>query len=697
MPQQSLFGGQEEDLIRKQAQNLLNDYGHPWDSLAEGVQNSVDAINRRYIFLLAESIDIELDELKQHIEDAAEIVVERDKDEYQENYENWSSEEYQDNARERWYDALSNEIGIESGVLEEVDKEVRESYTGEIKIERIDSTRTIKIRDNGIGMSFDELEYAVLKGGSHKDEDSSTSEIGELGNGLTYQICSCDDFVIETSDGDDVYRDSVEGMYTWIQNPDGQSVGAQPKSDPTQVSDQSDGRFTEVDMTGIRSVSSDFPDIFSDEMTTDRFVHLLRTKTALGHLYEHLGYPVFDTLRSDEMEIEFIDTTDMGSETVELDFQYNGPKEISEDDNPTATNLLSRDEAKDRVESNQNIGGSALHHRGIYESASDITLYYHAFVSSRDWYRKASHSLGLCDNPGGSIDEMDDYDVHPSLELGVKGMPTAVTISSPPGDSIGYWANLHIVIMDNRLEFDEGRKSVVGRRNTLYRNCADEALYDEITTGLIQEAVKDPTVALNVTQMGEERQTFINQNTEDRTDLSYSGIPDSVQFAHEPEEEQDVVALFHELISGGLLSPYKCLAASSYSTYDAIFEYEIGLDYIGRQYQIQESDDPLIENVVLEYKVEGEDILDDISRHQKFYYMMDLLVCWEIDEQACQDVGATLIDKTADSTKYWGTTHELVLEPMHFDHLGSGRNLDVIELRSLLEMVSNGNYPLSHP
>jgi hypothetical protein len=77
--------------------------------------------------------------------------------------------------------------------------------------------------------------------------------------------------------------------------------------------------------------------------------------------------------------------------------------------------------------------------------------------------------------------------------------------------------------------------------------------------------------------------------------------------------------------------------------------------------------------------------------------MMDLLVCWEIDEQQCQDSGATLIDKTAESTKYWGTTHELVLEPMHFDHLGSGRNLDVVELKSLLNKISDDTYPLPQP
>lgn len=696
MPEQSLFGRQDEELIRKQAQNLLNDYGHPWDSLAEGVQNAVDAVNTRYKFHLADELNVTFENLEVWIDEAADEVVEQDKETYESNYEVWASEDYQDAAQDRWYEILGDIADIPPEEIEAADISVKDSYTAEIEIERIQSTRTLRIRDNGIGMSFEELEYAVLKGGSHKNDQTQTSEIGELGNGLTYQICSCNDFKIETSDGKGVFVDSIDDMHNWIVDKTGVALEDQPKSTPEQISDSSQERYTEVTMGGIRKVSSDFPDIFDDVMTVDRFKHLIRTKTAIGHLYESLGYPVFDTLSSDNIDVTFIETTGMGSESEEVEFRYHGPVQIANFEEPTATTLLTRDEARERVNSNDNIGGSAIYHRGVFESSSGITLYYLAFVSSRDWYKKASHNLALCDNAGGSLDEMGDYDVRSSLELAVKGMPTAVSVSPPPEDSLGYWLNMHVVIMDNRLKFDEGRKSVVGRRKALYRNCAHEALYQDITTSLLRQAIKDPTVQLNVTQMGQERQDFISDNTTGRTALSFNSVPDDIQFKNEPEEEQDLVALFHELIAGGVIPYYACEAASSYSVYDAIFEYEVPLDRIGRQYRMQESDDPLTEHVVLEYKLNGEDLIDDISRHQKFYYMMDLLVCWDIDEEACHDAGATLIDKSPESTKYWGTTHELVLEPMHFDHLGSGRQLNIIVLKQLLSELEDDTYALAH-
>lgn len=699
MSAKSLFGQNDDQLIRKQAQNLLNDYGHPWDSLAEGVQNALDGINRRYRYELAQELGISEDDLIDAIETASDVVLKEDKKKHDTDYETWASSDYKEDARSRWYAALSDELGINQKDIADADEDVRNAYTGKLVIERITPNREIRIRDNGIGMSLEELDWAVLKGGSHKDGVSTgTSEIGELGNGLTYQICSCSDFRIETSDGSGVYEDQIENMYDWIQDVQGQHIKNQPQSGPQQISSSSSDRYTEVRMEGIRKVESDYTDIFADEMTSKRFLHLLRTKTAVGYLYDILDYPVFDTLRIDDIDVEFIDTTNGGSESYDESdgskLKYHGPIQVAEEDSPTATTLLSRDKAQEWVNSNTNIGGSALYHRGVWESSSGIQLYYLAFISPRAWYRKASHSLGLCDDPSTPVEQLEEYDMHASVELAVKGMPTAVTVSPPSSDSIGYWANLHVVIMDNRLEFDEGRKSVVGRRKALYRECASDSFKKEISTSLIQKAVKDPVVQQNIQKLAKQKNKFINDHTSNRTDLNYSCLPGPFKFVNEPESEQDVVAIFHELIASGLLEYYSCLTASSYSTYDSIFEYSIPLDQVGSRIQLTENDDPIEETLVVEYKLKGEDLISDIDIHQKFYHHMDLLICWEIDSQKCQAQNGTLSKKNGPSIRYYGTTHELVLDPQVFDNIGTGKTLEVIELKTLLEQLSAGTYPL---
>ena len=48
MPGESIFNTEDPEIRRRQALSLLNDYSHPWDVLAEALQNSIDAINQRY-------------------------------------------------------------------------------------------------------------------------------------------------------------------------------------------------------------------------------------------------------------------------------------------------------------------------------------------------------------------------------------------------------------------------------------------------------------------------------------------------------------------------------------------------------------------------------------------------------------------------------------------------------------------------
>ena len=73
-------------------------------------------------------------------------------------------------------------------------------------------------------------------------------------------------------------------------------------------------------------------------------------------------------------------------------------------------------------------------------------------------------------------------------------------------------------------------------------------------------------------------------------------------------------------------------------------------------------------------------------------FMMDLLVCWDIDPKECLKLSANLVLKPLSDVKYWGTTHELQLNSSHFMSVGSGRSLDVLSLSDLLRMLAAGKY-----
>lgn len=691
IPGESIFEPRDPETRRRQALSLLNDYSHPWDVLAEALQNSVDAINRRYRQQLANGLNITLDELEKVIETTADAVITADKVFHDNDFTRWISAEYLEGQRDRWFVALSEVLSKTRDVVKSAYENAEDQYRGRIKVVRDDGARKLVIRDNGVGMSYDELKGAVKKGVTYK---RGYSEIGELGNGLTYLVSACNRFVLETCNGVERSSVGIENMYSWITGTAGLN---EPLSSPVKLEPQQEP-YTQVSMESIRTVESDYPDIFDSTVTTERFVHLIRTKTAAGSLYDCLRFPVFNTLRAKGMDVEIEDHFRGTTRSAKAEFSYRVPgqvlRELSYVPPPQqpAPPLLSLHEARDRLRQHRDIGGNSVEHISIYTSPAGNILYYIGFVTDREFYRRTSKEALVCDKPeSDDLREIGRNDIIPGIELGVKGMPTGVIVDAPSTGFQGYWPNFHIMILDNRLRFDEGRKTPVGRRVALYRDCAENALFYEIGTEIISRAIKDAVVALNLAQMAKEASSLVEKRLKVRSPLDY----DKVKLQNIPKYEQDVIALFHEMIGAGVLPYYQSLDCSSHSKYDAIFRYRIMKNKLGLHVRQQ----PGIgntgiyeENIIVEFKQSADSVIEDIATNVKFYYMINLLVCWDINVAECKRLAGNVIAKPMNKVLYWGTTHELQLSPAHFMNVGSGRAMDVICLKELIKKLEDGTY-----
>jgi hypothetical protein len=468
MPGESIFDTASPEIRRRQALSLLNDYSHPWDVVAEALQNSVDAINQRFRNQIANRLEVRIEVLETAIEDAADDVITADCEVYRQNYNKWVHPDYVGGQRDRWYAVLAEKLSTTKEAIKDAYEAIEAAYKGKISITRVDNSRKIVVRDNGVGLSYDQMKEAVKKGKTIK---IGFSNIGELGNGLTYLVSACDEFKLETSNGIEHSQVKIQNMYSWISN--SPEIEAEPLSDPEKISDAVDP-FTEVTIDKIRVVDSDYPDLFDPVMNTQRFVHLLRTKTAVGSLYDILRFPIFNTLRADSMEIELIDTFQGESRTEDLVFGYRSPSQVVRDLHGVAIPpILTLDNAMSRLENHTDIGGHSIESVGIFVSDTGVPLYYVGFVANREWFLEASRAARLCDDPESEdIREIGRFDLNSVIELGVKGMPTGITVNPPVTGFQGYWGNFHIMILDNRLKFDEGRKTPVGRRVSLYRDCA---------------------------------------------------------------------------------------------------------------------------------------------------------------------------------------------------------------------------------
>jgi hypothetical protein len=688
MPGESIFDPGSPEVRRRQAVSLLNDYSHPWDVLAEALQNSVDAINQRYRDQIANQLGVSSESYERGIEEVASIVIDSDLKIHDNEYSRWTSPEYSSGQRERWYVALGHQLAKEAETIKAAYEAVEGAYLGRISITRVDNARKLIIRDNGVGLSFCELKEAVKKGVTLKH---GYSNIGELGNGLTYLISACDLFSLKTSNGQEHSQVNIENMYSWISGR--LDVQEEPLSNPFRIQDPTEP-YTEVVMERIRTVDSDYPDLFDPVMTTERLSHLIRTKTSIGFLYDSLRFPVYNTLRKQSMIVELNDMFQGTNQIVRLDFEYHSPAQIVRDLHAgAAPPLITLDGALALLRDHSDIGGHSIEHTGIYRSETGVPLYYACFLANREWFSEASRSARICDKPSeDDIKDIGRHDLAPLIELGIKGMPTGVSVDPPVTGFQGYWGNFYIMILDNRLKFDEGRKTPVGRRVTLYRDCAKHVLFEKISTEVISQSIRDAVVPMNLAQMMATKQAFLDRRLRNRADLNY----DKVKIKNIPKYEQDVITLFHEMIGAGILPYYECLDASSQSTYDSIFRYCISKRKMGTiVQQVEGRTGMLDEKIIIEFKPKAENIIEDISKNVKFYYMMDLLVCWSINASECRRLMATVIQKPMNKVKYWGTTHELQLTPVHFMNVGSGRSLDVICLKEFINKLQNGTYNVS--
>lgn len=706
----SIFGSSH---IRKSAKRLLDNYSNPWDPLAETVQNSVDAINTEYRRRLAQKLDIPLKsddetDLQSCIESATDTIVDLDARSFFEvsrefefneferegldDDSQWGEDDYDEWVKSEYYRSLANSIGIEKSEVVTADREVREEYTGELTVERDVDTREIVVKDNGIGMSTEELSKALKRYGTLKGQDGNrTSTIGELGNGLTYVLANCNDFSIETCDGDTVTQVTVEGMLDWVMGDHEEDEVSWENEIIEEDTDK--GSYTIVRSQDIRTGDSEYPDLFDDKVTVERITHLLRNKTAIGQLFDVVNYPARHTLRSDDVDVEYVQF-ESSSETDrrDVEFKFQGPAQVAraagEDASTSFPAQLDVEDAHERVaDTTSDIGERSVVARGVWKSDGGIKHYYEAFVASRGRYRELSRKYGLCDDSSGSVDNT--FDLEPGIEIGVKGMPCGIRIDTPVSGSAGYWGNFYVMVMNNDLSFDEGReKPATGMRGKNFKDCARDVLFKEIGKDVIAGTTEGSSIVVD----GDDS---VKERTGDREPLEYECL-NRIPFKNKPTTEQDVVAIFHEALAFGIFpDAYTGVDTSVWQTYDEIYEYHINLDedteMVGSRVArgLRESGrSELDKNIIVEFKKEGSDIFQDLSSNKKIYSELDLLICWEFDEE--NELGMMLSEKQPDEIRYWGTTHQFEIDShLLFD---ASNKVDVIVLTDLFEKYDNNNY-----
>jgi hypothetical protein len=167
----------------------------------------------------------------------------------------------------------------------------------------------------------------------------------------------------------------------------------------------------------------------------------------------------------------------------------------------------------------------------------------------------------------------------------------------------------------------------------------------------------------------------------------------SLSLVSNPREEQDVVALFHELAACGVLKGYNFLSATCNDRYDALIE----LNYEDETLHFDPQQQPLgvsreipvpfqSATKVLEYKYDLDGLARDFDKQVKFPNHIGLAVCWKVtaESMAKLELRPLLVDSSGEIRQHYGATHVAYL-------VGNEQPaFEVVVLQDLVNFLADG-------
>lgn len=273
------------------------------------------------------------------------------------------------------------------------------------------------------------------------------------------------------------------------------------------------------------------------------------------------------------------------------------------------------------------------------------------------------------------------------LQMATDGMVQGELSVIPLTSAIGYQANTHAIVHFHDGNPDMGRKTFQPELKEL----ADKLAVRAVT--ICRRFLTHLKPDTGVTSSSPKKALYEwkkNQETyRDTNPVSFVLNDRQLALISAPQQEQDVVAMYHELIGIGVIRGLKFLATSSHDTYDSLFfcEYENRDDFVfnktvrplgvAEQYAGGHSSEPK----VLEYKYDFDSLIDDFDRENKYDDQIDLVVCWKVGEKFKSKFffNSLLVGDEGTSREIFGSTHQAYRD---------GSHITVFEVLVLSELLS---------
>jgi Histidine kinase-, DNA gyrase B-, and HSP90-like ATPase len=249
------------------------------------------------------------------------------------------------------------------------------------------------------------------------------------------------------------------------------------------------------------------------------------------------------------------------------------------------------------------------------------------------------------------------------LQMASDHMPQGELITIPLKKAIGYQNNTHVIVHFTNGNPDLGRKTFQPEYHDL-----GELLATQVVKTLTQyrNLVRADTGA----KLGPQDKHLYDWKKEQEkwrdSHALQSALPSTVTILSEPQEEQDVIALFHELVGAGVIRGLRFFSTTYNAKYDGLFDqrHEDATSVFHRERVplgiSKNLDLPYVTAPsVLEYKFDFDAIVRDFNRDIKFIKHIDLVVCWTAGNthQELISLQPYFVGNSGAARQVYGATH----------------------------------------
>jgi hypothetical protein len=599
-----------------------------------------------------------------------------------------------------WFDPFSELIQNALDSTDERAESEGADYTPQIRIIIDVKENTLTVSDNGTGLTREKYEQFLAPSFSFK----SGKTRGHKGVGATYLAYGFNSIQIATNTPDYEYVAKMEGARRWLSD-------LSPASNPLLIHDKAgcaDAEFASFDRGVSVTVRFDKTTVPGDLAwikadSVEPWIAILLTKTGLGAICGKAKAIAHIAVRS---------KAGVWTRAELKGAEYNWPHKLVpkarrlREVQMKADELYKRDGKDYRMPATFRGLDALWDEYGPHELAEFITLSDEENDILKRFtptvYLFYAYSTKVFSTYNESLMVRANVEIlKAGIQIGANNMPQGEVIQIPLARNIGRQNQVHFVAHFENCRPDLGRKGfqkeVISFCETVSRKLIEGPFFKQRqafkpATGAKSDLSRESAIDDWKAEMEEhEKSAPLNL-----ANANFFLPTKRVSITSTPTREQDVIALFNQLVAGGVIRGLRIMSTNERFTYDGM--YKIAFTPPEENHLFDRDSNPLgitRENFhpqdfvsrprIMEYKFSLDGLIEDIESGEKNAKDLGLVIVWETGNSYKQNfhIVSLLDEDNLSERQYHGVTHVIQ------NYQSDTRVMDMIVLSELIDYLNN--------